>query len=70
MDDAHPDFPDFVVPEVTKLFRDYWATDPDDRPSFNEILQRLERMNFKLTANVNSSQLSEFAKKVKDWEVA
>jgi hypothetical protein len=25
-------------------------------------------MKFKLTANVNSSKLSEFVKKVKDWE--
>jgi serine/threonine protein kinase len=70
MDDARPDIPDFVLPEVAKLIRDCWATDPDDRPSFNQILRRLERMNFKLTANVNSSKLSEFVKKVKEWEAA
>jgi hypothetical protein len=70
MDDARPAIPGFVLPEVEKLIRDCWATGPDDRPSFNEILRRLERMNFKLTAKVNSSQLSEFVKKVNEWEVA
>jgi serine/threonine protein kinase len=70
LDNARPDIPDFVLPEVGKLIRDCWATDPDDRPSFNQILRRLERMNFKLIANANSSTVSEFVKKVKDWEAA
>jgi hypothetical protein len=68
LDDSRPDIPDFVLPEVAKLICDCWATDPDDRPSFHQILVRLERMNFKLTANVNSSKVSEFVKKVKEWE--
>jgi serine/threonine protein kinase len=68
VEDARPNIPDFVLPEVAKLIRDCWATDPDDRPSFHQILQRLERMNFKLTANVNSSKLSEFVKKIKNLE--
>jgi hypothetical protein len=58
MDDARPAISGFVIPEVEKAIRDCWATDPDDRPSFSQILRRLERMNFKLTANVNSSKLS------------
>jgi serine/threonine protein kinase len=67
LEDTLPDIPDFVLTEVTKLIRDCWATDPDDRLSFHQILERLERMNFKLTTNVNSSKLSEFVKK---WEEA
>jgi serine/threonine protein kinase len=67
-EDARPDIPDFVLPEVAKLIRDCWATDPDNRPPFHQILQRLERMNFKLTANVNSSKLLEFVKTVKERE--
>jgi serine/threonine protein kinase len=68
VDDARPDIPDFVLPEVAKLICDCWATDPGDRPLFHQILRRLERMNFKLTANVNSLKLSEFVKKAKEWE--
>jgi serine/threonine protein kinase len=70
MDDARPAISGFVLPEVEKLIRDCWATDPDDRPSFSQILRRSERTNFKLTANVNSLQLSEFVKKVKECEAA
>jgi hypothetical protein len=68
LNDEHPDNPDFVLPEAGKLRGEGWVTDPDDRPSFNEILRRLERMNFKLTVNVNSSKLSKFVKKVKEWK--
>jgi hypothetical protein len=70
LEDPRPDIPDFVLPEVGKLIRECCATNPDDRPSFHQILRRLERMDFKLTANVNSSKLSKFVMKAKDLEVA
>jgi hypothetical protein len=70
VEDVRPDIPDFVLPEVAKLICDCWATDPGDRPPFHQILRRLERMRFKLTANVNSSKLSEFVKKVNELEAA
>jgi hypothetical protein len=65
LEDARPDIPDFVLPEVGKLIRDCWATNPDDRPSFNQILRRLERMNFKLTANANSSKCQNSSRRSK-----
>jgi hypothetical protein len=68
VDDARPDIADFVPPEVAKLIRECWATNSDNRPSFDQILRRLVRMNFKLTANVNSSKLSEFVSTVKERE--
>jgi serine/threonine protein kinase len=58
----------FVSPAVKKLIRKCWKRDPRRRPTFDQILNRLEAMNFKLMANVNSSKLSQFVKKVKDWE--
>jgi hypothetical protein len=58
----------FVLPTVQRLIRKCWKRDPERRPTFNQILNQLEVMKFKLTANVNSSKLSEFVKKVKDWE--
>jgi hypothetical protein len=70
MEDARPDIADFVLPEVAKLICDCWATDPDNRRSFQQILRRLERMNCRLTANVNSLKVLEFATKVKEWEAA
>jgi serine/threonine protein kinase len=43
VEDARPDIPDFVLPEVAKLICDRWATDPEDRLSFHQILQQLEK---------------------------
>jgi serine/threonine protein kinase len=68
IDDKRPTIPAFVLPAVQKLIRKCWKRDPSRRPTFNQILNRLEVMQFKLTANVNSSKLFEFVQKVKDWE--
>jgi serine/threonine protein kinase len=68
VEDARPDIPDFVLPEVGKLIRGRSTTDPNNQLSFNQILRQLERIYFKLTANVNSSKVSEFVKKVKERE--
>jgi serine/threonine protein kinase len=68
IDDKRPTIPAFVLPDVKKLICECWKCNPSHRPTFNQILNQLEEMKFKLTANVNSSKLSEFVKKVKDWE--
>jgi hypothetical protein len=61
-----PTIPVFVLPAVQRLIRKCWKPDPSRRPTFDQILDRLEAMKFKLTANANSSKLSEFVKSVKD----
>jgi hypothetical protein len=68
IDKERPEIPDFIVPAVQKLITDCWATKPDDRPSFEEIVDRLEEMKFKVFENVNSAKLSRFLKKMKQWE--
>jgi mitogen-activated protein kinase kinase kinase 9 len=68
VEDTRPTIPAFVLPTVQRLIRKCWKREPERRPTFNQILDQLEAMKFKLTANVNSSKLSEFVKKVKDWE--
>jgi serine/threonine protein kinase len=68
VEDKRPTIPAFVLPTVQRLIRKCWKRDPERRPTFNQILDQLEAMKFKLTANANSSKLSEFVKKVKDWE--
>jgi hypothetical protein len=56
-------FPDLLIGDIH-----HNAVDMKLEPF--RTIRRLERMNFKLTANVNSSKLSKFVKKVKDWEAA
>jgi serine/threonine protein kinase len=68
VDNTRPLIPAFVLPAVQSLIGKCWKRDPGRRSTFNQILDRLEAMNFKLTANVNSSKLSEFVKKIKDKE--
>jgi serine/threonine protein kinase len=68
LNDERPEIPEFVLPAARKLITDCWATEPDDRPSFEEIVDRLEEMKFKVFWNVNSTKLSAFVKTIKEWE--
>jgi hypothetical protein len=63
-----PDIPKFVLPSARKLITDCWAIDPGDRPSFDDIVDRLKEMKFKVMPNVNSSKLWVFVKRIEEWE--
>jgi serine/threonine protein kinase len=63
-----PCMPDFVAPAVRALIMDCWADDPDDRPCFEEILERLEDMEFRICPGVNSTKVTTFVKKVQEQE--
>jgi serine/threonine protein kinase len=66
--DERPEIPESVPPAAKKLITDCWATKPNERPSFEEIVDRLEEMKFKVFENVNSTKLSRFMNKIKEWE--
>jgi serine/threonine protein kinase len=68
VDNMRPTIPSFVLPPVQRLIRKCWKQHPGHRPTFNQILNLLEAMKFKLTPNVNSLKLFKFVKKVKDRE--
>jgi serine/threonine protein kinase len=68
IDDKRPTIPAFVLPAVKKLICQCWKRKVSRRPTFDQILDQLEEMKFKVTANVKSSKLSEFMKNVHDWE--
>jgi serine/threonine protein kinase len=65
---ARPEIPDSVLAPARALIEDCWAADPDDRPTFEEIIDRLSEMQFKVTADVNSVKVAEFVKRIEDWE--
>jgi serine/threonine protein kinase len=67
-EDRRPEIPDFVPAPARELIENCWATDPDDRPTFEEIVDRLAEMQFRVTACVNSAKVAEFVKRIKDWE--
>jgi serine/threonine protein kinase len=63
-----PDIPKFVFPSARQLITDCWAEEPGDRPSFEDIVDRLKEMKFKVMANVNSSKLSAFVNEIEGLE--
>jgi serine/threonine protein kinase len=68
MTDKWPTIPEFVVPSARKLINDCWSKEPGDRLSFEEIVDRLTEMKFKLIPGVNSSKISDFVKGIKEFE--
>jgi serine/threonine protein kinase len=68
VDGVHPEIPDFVVPLAGALIRDCWASDPDDRPTFEDIVTRLGAMEFKVIADVKSAKVAAFVKGIESWE--
>jgi serine/threonine protein kinase len=68
IDGARPDIPDSVLPPVRALIGDCWEADPDDRPSFEEIVDRLAEMEFRVIEDVKSAKVAEFVRKIEEWE--
>jgi TPR repeat protein len=65
---AQPEIPDSVRPPARALIEDCWEADPGDRPTFEEIVGRLEEMQFKVTADVNSAKVVKFVRRIEEWE--
>jgi hypothetical protein len=55
-----PDIPEFVLPSARELIMECWAKEPHHRIHFDDIVDRLKEMKFKVMPNVNSSKLSAF----------
>jgi serine/threonine protein kinase len=68
IDKERPEIPDFVLPDVRRLIVDCWADDPDDRPSFASILDKLKQMKFKIAPKVNSSRVQAFVSEIEHYE--
>jgi serine/threonine protein kinase len=68
IENGRPEIPGSVLPPARALIEDCWAADPDDRPTFADIVDRLAGMQFKVTPHVNSGKVWEFVKRVEDWE--
>jgi serine/threonine protein kinase len=70
VEEFRPDIPESVLSEVQELITDCWENDPDDRPSFEEVFDRLEAMDFKVIAGVNSAKLRRFVEDIDTREAA
>jgi serine/threonine protein kinase len=68
MKHALPDIPEFVLPSVRELITECWAENPHHRISFEDIVDRLKEIKFKVMPNVNSSKLSAFVEEIESLE--
>jgi serine/threonine protein kinase len=68
MTEERPEIPKFVLPSAGKLITECWAKEPGDRPSFEDIVDRLAKMKFKILPNVNSAKISAFFREIQEWE--
>jgi serine/threonine protein kinase len=63
LDGYRPAIPEWIDFTVSKRITDCWADDPDDRPSFCEIVERLEFIAFKILPEVDSAKLRKFVER-------
>jgi serine/threonine protein kinase len=63
-----PDIPEFVLPSARELITACWAKEPGDRPAFDDIVDRLKEMKFKVMPKVKSWKLSAFVKEIERLE--
>jgi aurora kinase len=67
--DKWPTIPEFVLPSARELINDCWAKEPGDRLSFEEIVDRLTEIKFKVIPGVNPSKIANFVKRIKELEM-
>jgi hypothetical protein len=65
-----PDIPNVVLPETKELICDCLLKKDGNRPSFSDIFDRIEKMQFKLMKRLNSSKLVEFVQEIRALEAA
>jgi hypothetical protein len=70
VDQWHPDIPSSVLPAARELFSECLAMNPEGRPSFRDILDRLEQMQFKVIERVNSKKVAAFVESTRNMESA
>jgi serine/threonine protein kinase len=63
-----PVIPDWIVPKVKEMILDCLNANPDERPSFTELLSQLNEIGFQITYKVNSVKVQKFVTAVKDRE--
>jgi serine/threonine protein kinase len=67
-DKNRSEIPNFVLLDMRRLIVDCWAEDPNERPSFASILDRLKQMKFKIAPNVNSLRVQAFVNEIEHYE--
>jgi serine/threonine protein kinase len=68
IDGFRQDIPDWIAPNVRKIILACLERNPENRPSFTEILWQLKEIEFQITNGVDSNKVAQFVKAVKQVE--
>jgi serine/threonine protein kinase len=63
-----PEIPSFVSPPIANLIKSCWAVDPEKRPSFEEIFERLEQSWFPFFEDVPAKVIRDYVLEVRNQE--
>jgi serine/threonine protein kinase len=63
-----PNIPKSVLPDMEKLICDCVEMDYEERPSFDEIFERLKKMRFKLMEGVDIWKVARFVERIENQE--
>jgi hypothetical protein len=69
LENGRPALPCDLLPEAAELIRDCWRRNPRKRPSFAEIFERLEKMEFQITSGVRGEKVRQFVAAVRTQEL-
>jgi serine/threonine protein kinase len=64
-----PEIPDAIGDSMKGLITNCWKLDPDERPTFNDILNELDSINFMILPGVSMDLVRQSVQEVVDWEV-
>jgi TPR repeat protein len=68
LDEIRPRIPDSICADVSQLIQECFEQNPARRPTFVEILSRLDKMDFRITPGVKSETVRRFVTIVKSCE--
>lgn len=63
-----PDVPSYIHKDIRQLIISCWSADPEERPSFSEIIQSFDRINFEFTSEVLSCSVRDYYDALVAWE--
>jgi serine/threonine-protein kinase TNNI3K len=67
---VRPNIPPTMVPEVAALIRECWAQDPEARPTFAAVFERIRAIDYRILPDVDSDLVRKFVQEVLELELA
>jgi serine/threonine protein kinase len=67
---VRPPLPATVLPEVAAIITDCWSPNPEARPTFSAVFERLRALDYRVLPGVDSDRVHQFVQEVLELELA